>query len=67
MVSVEKIRCRSADRRGKDSRRWEEARTSQASLAGARDTKQDEHYKVSGEERENRTTPRRATGSLSGP
>jgi len=67
MVSLERIRWRSADRCGKDSRRWEEALASQASLSWARDTKKDERYKVSGEERENRTTPRRATGSLSGP
>src|SRR5437867_11433450 len=67
MVSLERIRWRSADRCGKDSRRGEEALTSQASRAGARDTKQDERSKVSGEEREHRTTPRRATGSLSGP
>src|SRR5438128_1283052 len=67
MVSLEKIRGRSAARCGKDSRRWEEALTSQASRAGARDPKKDERYKGSGEERENRTPPRRATGSLSGP
>jgi hypothetical protein len=66
MVSLEKIRCRSADRCGKDSWRWEEARTSQASLAGARDTKQDERSKVLGEEREHCTTPRQAIGSLRG-
>jgi len=53
MVSLENIRGRSADRCGQDSRRWEEARPSQASLAGARDTQRDERYKVSGEAREN--------------
>src|SRR5437660_3556528 len=67
MVSLEKIRGRSAARCGKDSRRWEEALTAQGSRAGARDPKKDERYKGSGEEREHRTTPRRATGSLSGP
>jgi len=41
MVSLEKIRWRSADRRGKDARRWEEALASQASLSGARDTQKE--------------------------
>jgi hypothetical protein len=67
MVSWCRIRCRSADRRGKDSRRWEEALASHASLSWERDTKPEERGKVSGEEREHRTTPRRAIGSLSGP
>src|SRR5438128_1783854 len=60
-------RWRRADQCGKDSRRWEEALASQASLASARDTKQDERYKVLGEAREHRTPPRWARGSLRGP
>src|SRR5215475_12064010 len=67
MVSLEQIRWRSADRGGQDSRRGEEAGPSQASLAGARDTKPDERDKVAGEEREHCTPPRRATGRLRGP
>jgi hypothetical protein len=67
MVSLCRIRCRRADRLGKDSRRWEEALASQASLSWERDTKKEEGGKVSGEERENRTTPRRTIGSLRGP
>ncbi len=52
----------------KDSRRWEEAHASQTSLfAKKRVTKKEERgTKVSGEDRENRTNPRRAFGSLSG-
>src|SRR5262245_56868373 len=67
MVSVEQIRGRSADQGGQDSRRGEEAGPSQASLAGARDTKPDARDKGAGEEREHCTPPRRATGRLSGP
>ena len=67
MVSVERSRWRRAGQRGKASRRWEEAHASQASRAGARDTKPDERYTVVGEEREHRTPPRWAMGSLSGP
>lgn len=67
MVALSRTRWRRADRRGKDARRWEEALASQARCAGARDIKKDERDKVSGEERENRTTPRRAIGRLSGP
>jgi len=66
-VAVEKIRRRSADHRGKASRRWEEARASQARRACARDTKQEERYKVAGQDREHRTPPRWASGRLSGP
>ncbi len=51
---------------GKDSRRAEALVPLRRAVCGStRDTKPDERRKVSGEERENRTTPRWAIGSLS--
>ena len=67
MVALENIRGRSAARCGQDARRWAAARPSPARLAGARDTQQDERYKVAGQEREPCTPPRRAPGRLRGP
>ena len=66
MVPLGTIRLRSADRRGKDSRRGKETPAFHTSLSQERDTKKEAWYKVSGEDRENRTTPRWAIGSLSG-
>src|SRR5437870_6454511 len=66
MVSLGHIRRRSADRRGEDSRRGEEASASPTSLARARDTKPAARPKASGKEREHRTPPRGAIGSLRG-
>lgn len=66
MVSLGHSRRRSADRRGEDSRRGEEASASHPSLAQARDTKPEACPKASGQEREHRTPPRWAIGSLSG-
>jgi len=66
MVSLGQIRRRSADRRGEDSRCGEEASASPTSRARARDTKPEAHPKASGKEREHRTPPRWAIGSLSG-
>ena len=66
MVSLGHIRGRSADRHGEDSRRGEEASASHTSLARPRDTKPETRPKASGKEREHRTTPRWASGSLSG-
>src|SRR5262249_10073274 len=59
-------RWRSAARRGEDSRRGEEASASHTSLARPRDTKPETRPKVSGKEREPRTPPRGASGSLRG-
>ncbi len=65
-VSLCRIRYRSAARMGKDSRRAEALVPLRRAVCGStRDTKPDERRKVSGEERENRTTPRWAIGSLS--
>src|SRR4029453_1388654 len=58
------IRRRSAAQRGKDSRRGKEAPAFHTSLGRPRDTKQEARPKGSGKERENRTTPRWAIGSL---
>jgi hypothetical protein len=61
------IRRRRADRSGQDSWRWEAALASQARLAEERNTKHEQRCQGSGKEREHRTPPRRASGSLSGP
>jgi hypothetical protein len=66
MVSVGNIRPRSADHRGEDSRRGAEASAAHTSLAQARDTQPEARPQASGKEREHRTPPRWATGSLRG-
>jgi hypothetical protein len=66
MVSLGNIRPRRADHRGEDSRRGEEAPAPHTSRAQAGDTKPEARPKGSGKDREHRTTPRWAIGSLSG-
>jgi hypothetical protein len=66
LVSWGHIRRRRADRRGKDSRRGEEASAAHTSLARPRDTQPETRPKASGKEREHRTPPSWASGSLRG-